>query len=159
MTWEEEKKALEARFREDLAWYEREWEACRRKLEEERQEWNATRKRLLNELSQSSRKVWELKKRLEALQGLEERYSALEREVRGLRRKLAALDRPAIGRRYLEALREDLALWDELLLAEAERLQHCMLLDAVLNGHHGRRRHQGQHKADAGVTEPMGEAN
>ena len=55
MTWEEEKKALEARFREDLAWYEREWEACRRKLEEERQEWNATRKRLLNELSQSSR--------------------------------------------------------------------------------------------------------
>lgn len=123
MTWEEEKKALEARFREDLAWYEQEWEACRRKLEEERQEWNATRRQLLNKLSECSKKVWELKARLKALEGLEERCSALQGEVQGLKRKLSALNRPAIGRRYLEAFREELALWDERLLEEAEHVQ------------------------------------
>ncbi|MGC8968824.1 MAG: hypothetical protein ACP5JV_11095 [Thermus sp.] len=123
MSWEEEKKALEAQFLEDLAWYEREWEACRQKLEEERQEWNAARKQLLSELSECSKKVRELKARLKALEGLEGRCSALQGEVQGLTRKLSALSRPAIGRRYLEALREELALWDERLLEEAEHVQ------------------------------------
>lgn len=123
MSLDEERKALEAQFRQDLAWYEREWEDCRRRLEKEREEWNATRKRLLNELSDCSKNLRGLKQRLQALEDLEERCSALNREVQGLTRKLAALNRPAIGRRYLEALRENLALWDEQLLAEAEGVQ------------------------------------
>ncbi len=123
MSWEEERKALEAKFHEDLAWYEREWEACQRRLEEERQAWQTRQRQLLHELSECSKKVRELREHLKALMPLQERCAVLEREIRGLRRKLSALDRPAIGRRYLEALREDLALWDERLLTEAEGVE------------------------------------
>src|SRR5204863_1532527 len=37
--------------------------------------------------------------------------------------------------------------------------QDGVFANAVLHGHHGRRRHQGQHQADAGVAEVAGEAD
>ncbi|GAA6756159.1 hypothetical protein Thermus77420_16350 [Thermus thalpophilus] len=119
---EEERKTLEAKFREDLAWYEREWEACREALEEERRAWAEQRRAFLKEISECSKANLALKAELARAE--EER-----RRLQNALKRLQVLERPALGRHFLEAFREDLRLWDERLLQEAEALKNTGLED------------------------------
>ncbi|MEN2981798.1 MAG: hypothetical protein ABDH20_04225 [Thermus sp.] len=117
----EERQALEARFREDLAWYERELEACWKQLAEERTAWQETKRRLLEGISRCSHRV----------RALEAKGREREKEVEALKRRLEALDRPALGEGWLAALRKELDHWDQRLVEKVGAVRAGSLEEAL----------------------------